>query len=171
MEENKTTPTAEGEAVTPETAGPDMSGPEPALTTSEAVMLEHEGQAALFEMGEFLPDPGDVVVPFETIDELMADRRAAARDAVEQDESPTPLGADAPGQTEKPDDREPWEKTSAELEAEQKKPRRGRPPKEDKAGPATDKKVGKEKGAAVPRKGRPPKADKAAPGEGQPSQP
>ncbi len=38
-------------------AVPEQSSPEPALTDAEAVMLEHEGQAALFEMGEAVPDP------------------------------------------------------------------------------------------------------------------
>ena len=36
------------------------------------------------------PTPGDVVVPFEKIEELMAEQRAAARHAVEQAEPPTP---------------------------------------------------------------------------------
>jgi len=61
-----------------------------------------------------------------------------------------PAKEQAPGEAEQP------------TAGEQKKPRRGRSPKEDKAEPA-----GKE--AAKPRKGRPPKADKAAPGEAQPS--
>ena len=39
----------------------EQSSPGPALTDAEAVMLEHEGQAALFEMGEAVPDPADTV--------------------------------------------------------------------------------------------------------------
>ena len=35
---------------------PEQPAPEPALTDAEAVMLEHEGQAALFEMGDAVPD-------------------------------------------------------------------------------------------------------------------
>jgi len=42
-----------------------------------------------------------------------------------------------------------------------KTPRRGRPPKEEKAGP-----TGKEE--TKPRKGRPPKEDKTAPGKAKP---
>ena len=42
-------------------AVPEQPAPEPALTDAEAVMLEHEGQAALFEMGEAVPDPADTV--------------------------------------------------------------------------------------------------------------
>ena len=46
-------------------AVPEQSAPEPVLTDAEAVMLEHEGQAALFEMGETVPDPADAVTPAE----------------------------------------------------------------------------------------------------------
>ncbi|MEG0756674.1 MAG: ParB/RepB/Spo0J family partition protein, partial [Oscillospiraceae bacterium] len=69
-------------------------------------------------------------------------------------------GADLPTPGEE-DIREPWEKTQDELDAENKKPRRGRPPKEaaEQTGPEGDKKP---EGKAT-RKGRPPKADKAAP--------
>lgn len=59
------------------------------------------------------------------------------------------------------DDREPWEKTQEELDAEKKKAKRGRPPKA-KTGPEADKPGKTDK----PRKGRPPK-DKAASGHGQ----
>ena len=34
---------------------PEQPTPESALTDAETVMLEHEGQAALFEMGEAMP--------------------------------------------------------------------------------------------------------------------
>ena len=43
----------------------EQPAPEPALTDAETVMLEHEGQAALFEMGEAVPDPADAVTPAE----------------------------------------------------------------------------------------------------------
>lgn len=90
MEEKKTTPGAEGEARTPEAAAPDVPAPDiPAP-----------------------PESGDVVISADQIDELMAERRAAARDAVEKEEPPA-QDADAP----------------------EKKPRRGRPPKVDKPGP------------------------------------
>ena len=39
-------------------------GPE-ALTVEEQLILEHEGQAALFEMGEAVPDPADAVTHAE----------------------------------------------------------------------------------------------------------
>ena len=51
-------PPAEAPAPTVENAVvPEQPAPEPALTDAEAVMLEHEGQAALFEMGEAAPLP------------------------------------------------------------------------------------------------------------------
>ena len=50
---------------------PEQPAPEPALTDAEAVMLEHEGQAALFEMGEAVPNPADAVTHAE-VEELAA---------------------------------------------------------------------------------------------------
>ena len=43
----------------------EQSSPGPVLTDAEAVMLEQEGQAALFEMGEAVPDPADAVTHTE----------------------------------------------------------------------------------------------------------
>ena len=55
-------PPTEASAPTAETATvPEPPVPEPVLTDAEAVMLEHEGQAALFEMGETVPNPADAV--------------------------------------------------------------------------------------------------------------
>ena len=42
-------------------AMPEQLAPEPVLTDAEAVMLEHDGHAALFEMGDAVPDPADTV--------------------------------------------------------------------------------------------------------------
>lgn len=104
------------------------------------------------------PLPGDVVVDFNKINELMAERNAAARAAVEQAKDAPALTGEgdkaaeaSASDKEAEDHREPWEKTQAELDEEQKKPRRGRPPK-DKAGQEEKPK----------RKGRPPKAEKTA---------
>lgn len=41
------------------------------------------------------PGPGDVMVDFEKINELMAEKRAAARDTVEHEETPAPGGRDS----------------------------------------------------------------------------
>ena len=116
----------------------------------------------LTDGGPPAPEPGDVVVDISKIDELMAKRRAAAREAVEQsEEAPAAPGegdkaAEAPDPAQEgekgEDHREPWEKTQAELDEEQKKPRRGRPPKA-KTEPEADK---------PKRRGRPPKAEKSA---------
>ena len=46
-----------------------------ALTDAEAVMLEHEGQATLFEMGEAVPNPADAVTHAE-VEEPSAPRDA-----------------------------------------------------------------------------------------------
>ena len=117
------------------------------------------------------PEPGDVVVDVGKIDELMAKRRAAAREAVEQQpdipgngnkapEAPGPADKGdvppAPEQDTRPEaEKEPWERPLADLEEEQKKPRRGRPLK-NKDGPEAEK----------PKRGRPPK-DKAAGDKGK----
>ena len=59
-------PPAEAPAPAVENAAvPEQHAPEPALTDAEAVMLDHEGQAALFEMGEAAPDPADAVIHAE----------------------------------------------------------------------------------------------------------
>ena len=137
--------TGPGEKKIPEapesvTAGQPQA-PAPEQAAAPAPQQEQAGPAK--------PDPGDVVVSFEQINELMGEKRKAARAEVEK-AGDAPAKEQAPGEAEQP------------AAGEQKKPRRGRSPKEDKAEPA-----GKE--AAKPRKGRPPKADKAAPGEAQPS--
>ncbi|MDU3680880.1 MAG: hypothetical protein E7G07_12735, partial [Flavonifractor plautii] len=100
------------------------------------------------QAGPAKPDPGDVVVSFEQINELMGEKRQAARAEVEKAEAAKAAKEEIP---------------AAGSDGKQKT-RRGRPPKEEKAKPA-------EKEAAKPRKGRPPKSDKAAPGEAQPPKP
>ena len=110
--------------------------------------------------------PGDVVVDFEKINDLVKKRTAEKREAIEQEEAAgerkTVEAGDAPNVAAPGEDtREPWEKTQEELDTEQKKPRRGRPPKAaaEQTGPEGDKKPEDK----APRRGRPPKADKAAP--------
>ena len=178
MEEKKNIPTVEGEAITPEAPAADIPGtdaPSPDLTA---------GAPPQEQAGVTVSEPGDVVVSFDKIEELMAERRAAARDTVEQAEPaapevaapvveqaepPTPE-APAPGQPEKAAEQAQEEKPQEEVAAEQKKPRRGRPPKAEKAEQAASE-ADKEQTAEKPRRGRPPKADKAAPDEAQPPKP
>ena len=130
--------TGPGEEKLPEAPAPvTVDEPQaPAPEQTAAPTPQQEGPAQ--------PEPGDVVVSFDKINELMNEKRQTARAEVEKEEAA----------------KEPEEKTQEEPPAagdgEPKKARRGRPPKEEKAEPA-----GKE--AAKPRKGRPPKADKAAP--------
>ena len=131
--------TGPAENISPEAA-------EPIATPEQAAASEPRQE----QTGPTIPEPGDVVVPFDKINELMNEKRQTARAEVEKEEAA----------------KEPEEKTQEEPPAvgdgEPKKARRGRPPKEEKAEP-----TGKE--AAKPRKGRPPKADKAAPGEATPT--
>ena len=80
------TPAVENAAV------PEPPAPEPALTDAEAVMLEQEGQAALFEMGETMPDPADAVTHAE-VEEPAAPE--APKTEKEQAQPPDP-GKDNP---------------------------------------------------------------------------
>ena len=106
------------------------------------------------QTGPAIPESGDVVVSFDKINELMAEKRQNARAEVEKSEPPETPEAAAPGETPQPANTE-----------EPKKPRRGRPPKAEKAATENQK---AEKSAGA-RKGRPPKADKAAPDKPKPS--
>ena len=133
MEENKNIPTTEGEAIAPEAPVTDIPGtdaPSPDLTAG----VPQQEQA-----GATMTEPGDVVVSFDKIEELMAERRAAARDTVEKAEPAAPE-VDAPAvepvdpiPDAKAAEKATEEKPQEEVAAEQKKSRRGRPPKAEKA--------------------------------------
>ena len=79
-------PTVENVAV------PEQPAPEPVLTDAEAVMLEHEGHAALFEMGDAMPDPADAVTHAEVEEPAAPEVPKAEK---EQEQPPTP-GKDDP---------------------------------------------------------------------------
>ena len=140
MAENKQAPGPD------EHAAPEIvdAAPAPELTAEEAVILEQEGQAALFEMGESLPDaPGTFdELPHEAPDHVVPFAAAAEKAAPmkeEKTEKPAPEAAmDKPKETEKA-------KTSAKGKTE-----KAEKPKEKK-----------EQGATKPRKNRPGKVDKA----------
>ena len=115
--------------------------PAPELTDEEAAILAHEGEAALRELGEEqleppapfdIPAPGDVVVPFEKIEELITESKAAAQIAA-QDTPPDTL-------------EQPPEKKTVRQERPPKaeKAEKAAPAKEDKA-PASEKAKGPEK--------------------------
>ena len=135
--------TGPAENISPEAAEP--------ITTPEQAAASEPRQE---HTGPTIPEPGDVVVSFDKINELMAEKRQNARAEVEKAETPETPEAAAPGETPQPANTE-----------EPKKPRRGRPPKAEKAATENQK---AEKSAGA-RKGRPPKADKAAPDKPKPS--
>ena len=144
-------PPAEAPAPTVENAAVlEPPAPEPALTDAEEVMLEHEGQAALFEMGEAVPDPADAVIHAEMDEPAAPDTPKAEK---EQGQPPTP-GKDDPVPAHSG---EVVDFAAARDEAakEGKKAVKQKPPTEK----------GK---AAKPGKGRPPKAEKVAPEQGKP---
>ena len=133
------------------TAMPEQSAPEPVLTDAEAVMLEHEGQAALFEVGEAVPDPADAVTHAEV------EKPAAPEDPKVEKERPPDPGKDnpAPAHSGKVVDI-----AAAHDEAA----------KEEKT--AVKQKPPAEKGkAAKPGRGRPPKDGKVAPDKAKPPKP
>ena len=104
--------------------------------------------------------PGEVSVSADQIEKLMAEQRAAGRAEVEKNEPPEPEQPPTPAPEDKAaEDKGPAKKckTTEEKAPEQEKPkaRRGRKPKEEKAGPG-------EPGGTGARRGRPAKADKAA---------
>ena len=104
--------------------------------------------------------PGEVNVSADQIEKLMAERRAAGRAEVEKNEPPEPEQPPTPAPEEKATgEKGPAKKDKAAKEKapepDKPKGRRGRKPKEEKAGPG-------EPGGTGARRGRPAKADKAA---------
>ena len=135
------------------TAVPEQPSPEPALTDAETVMLEHEGQAALFEMGEAVPDPADAVTHAEVEKPAAPEVPKAEK---ERAQPPTPgKDAPAPAHSGKVVD---FAAARDEAAKEEKKAAKQRPPTE------------KDK-AAKPGRGRPPKENKAAPDKTKPLKP
>lgn len=103
--------TGPAENISPEAA-------EPITTPEQAAASEPQQE----QTGPAIPESGDVVVSFDKINELMAEKRQNARAEVEKSEPPETPEAAAPGETPQPANTE-----------EPKKPRRGRPPKAEKA--------------------------------------
>ena len=137
-------PTVEAAAV------PEQLAPKPVLTDAEAIMLEQEGQTALFEMGEAVPDPADAVTHAEVEEPTAPEVPKAEK---EQAQPPDPGRDDpAPAHSGKVVD---FAAARDEAAKEEKKAIKQKPPKE-KGKPAK------------PGKGRPPKAEKTAPEQGKP---
>lgn len=105
---------------------------------------EQEAEQGTIPGMEEKPDPSQTVI------DLAAARKAAKEKPAAETGTPTKEGPPTP------DDREPWEKTSAELEAEQKKPRRGRRPKEEQEAPG----AGEPGAAGKAKRGRAAKKEK-----------
>ena len=144
----ETAPPAEAPAPAVENAVvPEQPISESTLADAETVMLEHEGQAVLFEMGEAVPDPADAVTHAE-VDEPATPE--VPKTKKEQAQPPTPgKDAPAPAHSGKVVD---FAAAREEAAKEEKKAIKQKPPKE--------------KGKATkPGKGRPSKAEKAAPEE------
>ena len=144
-------PPIEAPAPTVEVAAvPEQLAPEPVLTDAEALMLEQEGQAVLFEMGEAVSDPANAVTHAE-VDEPATPE--VPKTEMEQAQPPN-LGKDdpSPAHSGKVVD---FAAARDEAAKEEKKAIKQKPPKEK----------GK---AAKPGKGRPPKAEKTAPEQGKP---
>jgi len=147
----ETAPPAEAPAPAVENAVvPEQPISESTLADAETVMLEHEGQAVLFEMGEAVPDPADAVTHAE-VDEPATPE--VPKTKKEQAQPPTPgKDAPAPAHSGKVVD---FAAAREEAAKEEKKAIKQKPPKE--------------KGKATkPGKGRPSKAEKAAPEQGKP---
>ena len=102
--------------------------PAPELTADEAAILTHKGETTLKEMGENLPDPGNVVVPFAKIEEIMTERKTAAREAEQAAAQDTANTAPAP---ERPPEKKAAQKSSRPPKAE-KEPKPEKPPKAEK---------------------------------------
>ena len=137
-------PTVEAAAV------PEQLAPEPVLTDAEALMLEQEGQTALFEMGEAVPDPADAVTHAEVEEPTAPEVPKAEK---EQAQPPDPGRDDpAPAHSGKVVD---FAAARDEAAKEEKKAIKQKPPKE-KGKPAK------------PGKGRPPKTEKASPEQAKP---
>ena len=134
-------------------AVPEPPAPDPVLTDAEAVMLEQEGQAALFEMGEAVPDPADAVTHTEVEEPTAPEVPKAEK---EQEQPPTPCKDDpTPAHSGKVVD---FAAARDEAAKEEKKAVKQKPPTE------------KDK-TTKPGRGRPPKEGKAAPDKAKPPKP
>lgn len=138
------------------------STPTPEMTAEKAEALAHEGEAASHEIGADgqelskpfdIPAPGDVVVLFEKINEIISEKKAAGREAEQtapESGSPGAAQSDKSGQVaEKPlDEVEPKNKPKSRQDkaAEKLGKKPGRPTKEEK--PSKADKTPKEKQAA-----------------------
>lgn len=136
----------------------EADAPSPQMAAEEAVILEQEGKATLFEMGELFADPGATAdIAPEIVDEA-AQAEPIPGEAVK--EAKTDDVVDATKQEQPEDTRQEWDKSVAEIEAEQPPKRRGRPQKAEKE--KGDPEAAKPKKAVKQEKSSKPSKEKAA---------
>ena len=108
----------------------------PAVTSDTDITTEGQHikppEAPPFEVDALPPDMGEVVIPAEITEQLIAEKNGGKIAAAKEAEAAAAV-IDFPQQEPPEDTRQEWEKPLAEIEAEQQPKRRGRPPKEDKA--------------------------------------
>ena len=92
---------------------------EPITTPEQAAASEPQQE----QTGPAIPEPGDVVVSFDKINELMAEKRQNARAEVEKAETPETPEAAAPGETPQPAKTEEPKKAAPWPSAESRKGR------------------------------------------------
>ncbi|MFR1050964.1 MAG: hypothetical protein ACLSE7_04480 [Lachnospirales bacterium] len=133
-------------------AAPVPQGPE-VLTVEEQLILEHEGQAALFEMGEAIPDASEysgVTIPEQPEPDKPEQQAPIPGKVVDFAAAREEAGKAAPPAKEAgPPDKE---------HKKPEQPRRSRPSKADKAAPGKTDPAKKDK--AAPTKAEKPKRDK-----------
>ena len=188
LDDVKTTPESEQAAPVAEATAPEMSA-------DEAAILAHEGEAALREIGEeqiesptpfdiggvHIPNNGDVVVPFDKINEIISEKQEAAQEA-EQTATPEKQEMEksdkapkkqarrnkaAPQEVQEAgaeDTRREWEKPLSEVE-----PKKERKPRMTKQKPAAEKKEPAKEETPAPEPEKP-QEPKEAPRKGEPEQ-
>ena len=156
-----------------EAPAPGGPGSDPVLTAEEAAILEHEGRAALFEMGEFVPDlPEPFVGAPDMAEPVVADPAPAEKAEPTVPKAPGPVAPEPPKpekEGKRTDKGDPAPAPSGKVvdfaaareEAGKDKAPKQKTPKQKTTEP-------KDKAAAKASKGRPAKADKAAPDKAKP---
>lgn len=137
--------TGPAENISPEAA-------EPIATPEQAAASEPQQE----QTGPAIPEPGDVVVSFDKINELMAEKRQNARAEVEKAETPEAPEAAAPGETPQPANTEEPKSRAVAVRRKQKRPRLKIKNRRNRLGPAR---------AAHPRRIRRPLTSPSRPNE------
>lgn len=137
--------TGPAENISPEAA-------EPITTPEQAAASEPQQE----QTGPAIPEPGDVVVSFDKINELMAEKRQNARAEVEKAETPEAQEAAAPGETPQPANTEEPKSRAVAVRRKQKRPRLKIRKRRNRLGPAR---------AAHPRRIRRPLTSPSRPNE------